>query len=101
MEVWNVHGRPKPISFVQQQKYSNVVQSLTAHRSWIERRSERVNVHPCLGNEFSGRSSGCQDTQASLSALWLALQIGASSAVTSVERLEGRRRTTRCAGHGI
>ena len=56
---------------------------------------------PGHGNEFSGRSSGCQDTQASLSALWLALQLGASSAVTSVEWLEVRRRTTRRAGHGI
>ena len=56
---------------------------------------------PGHGNEFSGRSSGCQDTQASLSALWLALQLGASSAVTSVEWLEVRRRTTRRAGHGF
>ena len=56
---------------------------------------------PGHGNEFSERSTRLQGTQAAPSALLVPLTWRASSAVTSLERLEVRDRASRCADHRI
>ena len=56
---------------------------------------------PEHGNEHSQRSARLQGTQAAPSALLVPLTWRASSAVTSLERLEVRDRASRCADHRI